>query len=47
MLIFSQKDADITKIKYVLVPKGIFSDNIYVFVVKYQISSFQHNPKEF
>ena len=38
--IFLQKSADISKIKRVLVLKGIFSETAYVRVLKYPISSF-------
>ena len=37
MLIFYKKNADISKIKVVLVSKGIFFETTYVFVVTYQI----------
>ena len=37
---FSQKSADITKIKRLLVLKGIFSETTYVYVLKYQVLSF-------
>ena len=37
---FLQKIAGISKIKGVLVLKGIFSETTYVCVLKYQISSF-------
>ena len=40
MLIFCKKNADISKIKKVLVPKDIFSKTTYVFVLTHQISSF-------
>ena len=33
-------NADISKIKGILVLKGIFSGTTYAFVLKYQISSF-------
>ena len=39
-LIFFAKNADISKIKGVLVFKGIFSETTYVCVLTYQISSF-------
>ena len=39
---FSKKNADISKIKEVLVLKGIFSETAYVCILTYQISSFQH-----
>ena len=40
MLIFCKKNANIRKIKEVLVLEGIFSETTYVFVPTYQISSF-------
>ena len=40
MLIFSKKHADISKTKWVLVSKGIFSKTTYVCVLtKFQVSS--------
>ena len=47
MLFFCEKNADIGKIKRVLVPKGIFFETTHVCVAMYQISSLQHNPSEF
>ena len=44
--IFS-KNADIRKIKRVLLLEGIFSETSYVCVLMYQVSRFQHNSKEF
>ena len=44
---FLEKNPDISKIKGILVLKGIFSQNKYVCVLTYQISSFQHNSIEF
>ena len=44
---FLQKYTDISKIKRTLVLKGIFSKTSYVFVITYQITSFQHNSNEF
>ena len=47
MLIFCKNNADISKIKKVLVLKGIFSEIKYVRVLTYQISSFYFNPNDF
>ena len=44
---FCKKNADISKIKVVLVLKGIISKISYVCVRTYQISSFGHNAIEF
>ena len=43
---FLQKNAEINKIKGVLVLKGIFYETTYVFVLTYQIWSLEHNSKE-
>ena len=40
MLIFLQKNADISKIKKALVLKSMFSEEAFVCVPMYQISSF-------
>ena len=40
MLIFLQKNADISKIKKAVVLKGMFSEKAFVCVPMYQISSF-------
>ena len=37
---FLQKNADISKVKRVLVLKGIFSETPYVCVISYHIQSF-------
>ena len=42
-----KKNADISKIKRILVLKGIFSETTYRCVLTCQISSFQHNSNEF
>ena len=42
-----KKNGGISKIKEVLLLKGIFSETIYVCVLTYQISSFYHNSNEF
>ena len=47
MLIFCNKNADISKIKVVLILKCIFSEIKDVCVFTYQISSFWHNLNEF
>ena len=39
-VLFLQKNADISKIKKALIPKGRFSETKYVCVLMYQISSF-------
>ena len=44
---FLQKDDAISKIKRVLVLKGIFSETAYVRILTHQISSFWHNSNEF
>ena len=44
---FLQKNAEINKIKGVLVLKGIFYETTYVFVLTYQIWSLEHNSKTF
>ena len=46
-VLFFLKNANISKIKAVLVLKGIFFKTIYVFVPMYQIWSVKHNSKEF
>ena len=35
-----QENTDIIKIKRTFVPKGMFSENSYVFILIYQTSSF-------
>ena len=47
LMIFLQKNVDISKINRVLVLKGIFSETKYSCVLTYQISSFQHHVYEF
>ena len=47
MLILLQKYADISKIKRVLLLKGVFIDTTYVFVFTYQMWSLENNSKEF
>ena len=47
MLIFLQKYADISKIKWLLLLKGVFFETTYVFVITYQIWSLENNSKEF
>ena len=47
MVIFLQKNADISKIKGILVLESILSKTTYVCVLTYQISSFWHNSNEF
>ena len=42
-----QKNADISKIKRAFVLKDIFSETAYVFVLKFQISSFELNSNKF
>ena len=44
---FLQNNANISKIKRVLVLKGIFFETKYVFVLTYQIWSLEHNSNEF
>ena len=44
---FLQKNADISKIKWVLVLKIMFSETTYVCLFTYQISSFQHTFNSF
>ena len=44
---FLQKNAEINKIKGILVLKGIFYETTYVFVLTYQIWSLEHNSKTF
>ena len=44
---FLQKYADISKIKGVLLLKGIFFETTYLFVLTHQIWSLEHNSKEF
>ena len=46
MLIFA-KNADISKIKRVLVVKGIFYETIYVCLPTYQILSFLDDSNDF
>ena len=46
-VLFFTKNADISKIKAVLVLKGIFFETTNVFVLTYQIESLEHNSKEF
>ena len=46
-VLFFTKNADISKIKAVLVLKVIFFETTYVFVFTYQIESLEHNSKEF
>ena len=47
MVIFLQKNANISKIKGILVLESILSKTTYVCVLTYQISSFWHNSNEF
>ena len=47
MYFFCEKNADITKIKEVLVLEGIFSETTCVVVLTYQISSFWRNVNKF
>ena len=42
-----KENADISKIKKVLVLKYIFFETTYVFLLTYQISSFKQNSNEF
>ena len=44
---FLQKNPDISKIKGVLILKGIFHETTYVNALTYQIWSLEHNSKEF
>ena len=44
---FLQNNADMHKIRRVLVLKGIFFETTYVSVFTYQIWSLEHNSKEF
>ena len=37
---FLQKNADVSKIKEILILKGMFSENVYTCVLTYQIASF-------
>ena len=47
-LIFCQKtNADVSKINWVLVLKGIHSETTYTCVIKFQISSFFQNFNKF
>ena len=45
MLIFLQKNADISKVKEGLELEEIFSETTYVCVLTYKISSFLHISK--
>ena len=47
ILIFLKNNAGISKIEMGLVLKGTFSETKYLFVLTFQISSFQHNPNKF
>ena len=42
-----KKNADIIKIKEVLLLKGIIFETTYVFLLTYQIWSLEYNSKEF
>ena len=46
-VLFLPKNADISKIKVILVLKAIFSKTTYVCVVAYHISSFWRNSNKF
>ena len=44
---FLEQNADISKVKTASVLKDILSETTYACVLKWQVSSLQHNSKEF